>query len=293
MKSLALEAHSLMSGSQQIMLAVGLESMTNVQYYFPKARAVYRLGNGTVVDGVIHDRLWYPYNNQHMGMCGEKCAADFGFTRDDQDVFAIESYRRAVEASEQGFFKTEITPVTIEGRRGSEPKVFDTDEEMFKTQPKKIPTLRSAFKKDGTITAANASTLNDGAAAMVLMTGAKARELGVNPLARIRGFADAAQDPVELTIAPSKAVPLALNHAGLQLKDVDYHEINESFSVVVVANMRLMNIPHDRVNVHGGVVAIGHPIGMYGTRIVGTLIHILKEKHAVLPSVTVAAARVQ
>ncbi|KAI9905651.1 hypothetical protein PsorP6_013937 [Peronosclerospora sorghi] len=282
MKSLALAAQSLMSGSQQIMLAGGFESMTNVPYYLPKARGGYRLGNGTVVDGVIHDGLWDPYNNQHMGMCGEKCAADFGFTRDDQDAFAIESYRRAVEASERGFFKTEITPVTIEGRRGSQPKVFDTDEEMFKTQPKKIPTLRSAFKKDGTITAANASTLNDGAAAMVLMTGAKARELGVLPLARIRGFADAAQNPVEFTIAPSKAVPLALHHAGLQLSDVDYHEINEAFSVVVLANMRLMNIPHDRVNVHGGAVAIGHPIGMSGTRIVGTLIHILKEKDATI-----------
>ncbi|KAI9920286.1 hypothetical protein PsorP6_015918 [Peronosclerospora sorghi] len=151
-----------------------------------------------------------------------------------------------------------LTPVTIEGRRGSEPKVFDTDEEMFKTQPKKIPTLRSAFKKDGTITAANASTLNDGAAAMVLMTGDKARELVFNPLSRIRGFADAAQDPVEFTIAPSKAVLLALNHEGLQLSGVYYHEMSEAFSVVVPANMRLMNIPHDRVNVHGGAVAIGH-----------------------------------
>ncbi|KAI9919187.1 hypothetical protein PsorP6_012124 [Peronosclerospora sorghi] len=207
---------------------------------------------------------------------------DFGFTRDDQDDFSIEGYRRAVEVSEREFLKMEITPVTIEGRRGSEPKVFDTDEEMFKTQQKKISTLRSAFKKDVTITAANASTLNDGAVSMVLMTGAKARELGVNPLARIRGFADAAQDPVAFTIAPSKAVPLALNHAGLQISDVYYHEMNDAFSVVVLANMRLMKIPHDRVNVHGGAVAIGHPIGMYGTRIVGTLIHILKEKDATI-----------
>ncbi|KAL4159493.1 hypothetical protein PRNP1_000070 [Phytophthora ramorum] len=281
MKALALASQSLLSGSQQVVLAGGFESMTNVPHYLPKARAGYRLGNGALVDGVIHDGLWDPYNNQHMGMCGEKCAEDFGFSREDQDAFAIESYRRAVAASERGFFKTEITPVSIKGRHGP-PNVFDTDEEMYNTKVDKIPSLRTAFKKNGTITAANASTLNDGAAAMVLMTGAKARELGVTPLARIRGFADAAQDPVEFTIAPSKAVPLALNHAGLQLRDVDYHEINEAFSVVALANMRLMDIPHDRVNVNGGAVAIGHPIGMSGTRIVGTLIHILKEKDATI-----------
>ncbi|CAH0483027.1 unnamed protein product [Peronospora belbahrii] len=283
MKSLALASQSLRSGSQQVILAGGFESMTNVPHYLPKARHGYRLGNGHVLDGVIHDGLWDPYNNQHMGMCGEKCAEDFGLSREDQDTFAMESYRRAVSASERGFFKTEITPVRIEGRRGSgESKVYETDEEMFNIKLEKISSLRTAFKKNGTITAANASTLNDGAAAMVLMTRAKARELGVTPLARIRGFADAAQDPVEFTIAPSKAVPLALNHAGLQMSDVDYHEINEAFSVVALANMRLMDIPHDRVNVNGGAVAIGHPIGMSGTRIVGTLIHILKEKDATI-----------
>lgn len=199
MKALAIGAQSLRSGSQQVVLAGGFESMTNVPHYLPKARAGYRLGNGTLVDGVIHDGLWDPYNNQHMGMCGEKCAEDFGFSREAQDAFAIESYRRAIDASERGFFKAEITPVTVKGRRGDQ--VFDKDEEMFNTKTDKIPTLRSAFKKNGTITAANASTLNDGAAAMVLMTGAKARELGVTPLARIRGFADAAQDPVQFTIA--------------------------------------------------------------------------------------------
>lgn len=283
MKALALASQSLLSRSQHVVLAGGFESMTNVPHYLPKARTGYRLGHATLVDGVIHDGLWDPYNNQHMGMCGEKCAEDFGFSREDQDAFATESYRRAVSASERGFFKTEITPVTIQDRRGSShAKVFDTDEQMFHMKPEKISSLRTAFKKDGTITAANASPLNDGAAAMVLMTGAKARELGITPLARIRGFADAAQDPIEFTIAPSKAVPLALNHAGLQLGDVDYHEINEAFAVVPLANMRLMNIPYDRVNVNGGAVAIGHPIGMSGTRIVGTLIHLLKEKDATI-----------
>lgn len=281
MKAVALAAQSLMAGSQEIMLAGGFESMSNVPYYLPKARTGYRLGDGKLVDGVIHDGLWDPYNDQHMGLCGEKCAADFGFSREDQDAYAIDSYARAVEANQRGFFKPEITPVTIRPRRG-DPKVYDTDEGPFLTQPDKLRKLRPAFKKDGTVTAANASPLNDGAAALVLMTGKKARELGVTPLAKIRGFGDAAQDPLEFTIAPSKAVPIALHHAGLQLSDVDYHEINEAFSVVALANMRLMGLQHDRVNVNGGAVAIGHPIGMSGARIVGTLIHILKERDATI-----------
>ncbi|CEG50519.1 acetyl-acetyltransferase [Plasmopara halstedii] len=281
MKALAIGAQSLKSGSQQIVLAGGFESMSNVPHYVPKARTGYRLGHGQLVDGVIYDGLWDPYNEQLMGMCGEKCAEDFGFSREEQDAYATESYRRAVEASNRGFFNKEITPVTVKGR-GNQSQVYDKDEEMFVTKPDKIPTLRTPFKKNGTITAANAPSLNDGAAAMVLMTGAKARELNVTPLARIRGFADAAQDPMDFTIAPSKAVPLALHHAGLQMSDVDYHEINEAFSVVALANMRLMNIQHDRLNVNGGAVAIGHPIGMSGTRIVGTLIHILKEKDATI-----------
>jgi acetyl-CoA C-acetyltransferase len=281
MKSVAMAAQSIMAGSQDIMLAGGFESMSNVPYYLPKARSGYRLGDGKLVDGAIHDGLWDPYNNQHMGMCGEACADSFGFTREDQDAYAMESYKRALEANERGFFESEITPVTITPRRG-DPKVFTKDEEPFQTNPAKIPTLRPAFKKDGTVTAANASPLNDGAAALVIMSGAKAQALGLKPLAKIRGFGDAAQDPVEFTIAPSKAVPVALHHAGLQLSDVDYHEINEAFSVVALANMRLMNLDHARVNVNGGAVAIGHPIGMSGARIVGTLYHILKERDATI-----------
>lgn len=281
MKAVAMAAQSIMAGSQDIMLAGGFESMSNIPYYLPKARTGYRLGDGKLVDGAIHDGLWDPYNNHHMGLCGEKCADDFGFSRADQDAYAIESYSRAVQANERGFFEAEITPVSIKQRRG-DALVFTKDEEPFNTNPDKIPTLRPAFKKDGTVTAANASPLNDGAAALVIMSGEKALELGLTPLARIRGFADAAQDPVEFTIAPSKAVPLALNHAGLQLSDVDYHEINEAFSVVALANMRLMNIAHDRINVNGGAVAMGHPIGMSGARIVGTLIHILRERDATI-----------
>lgn len=281
MKAIAMASQSILAGSQDIMLAGGFESMSNVPYYLPKARTGYRLGDGKLVDGVIHDGLWDPYNNQHMGLCGEKCADDFGFSREDQDAFAIESYNRAIQANERGFFESEITAVSVKQRRG-DPLVYAKDEEPFNTNPEKIPALRPAFKKDGTVTAANASPLNDGAAALVIMSGEKAQELGLTPLARIRGFADAAQDPVEFTIAPSKAVPLALNHAGLQLSDVDYHEINEAFSVVALANMRLMNIAHDRINVNGGAVAIGHPIGMSGARIVGTLIHILRERDATI-----------
>ncbi|GLD96274.1 hypothetical protein PINS_up023908 [Pythium insidiosum] len=281
MKSVAMAAQSIMAGSQDIMLAGGFESMSNVPYYLPKARTGYRLGDGKLVDGVVHDGLWDPYNNQHMGMCGEHCADSFGFTREDQDAFAIESYNRALKANERGFFAKEITPVTIKPRRG-DPVTYAKDEEPFQTKPEKIPSLRPAFKKDGTVTAANASPLNDGAAALVIMSGARAQALGLKPLAKIRGFGDAAQDPVEFTIAPSKAVPIALHHAGLQLSDVDYHEINEAFSVVALANMRLMDLDHSRVNVNGGAVAIGHPIGMSGARIVGTLMHILEERDATI-----------
>lgn len=281
MKAVALASQSIMAGSQDIMLAGGFESMSNIPYYLPKARTGYRLGDGKLVDGAIHDGLWDPYNNQHMGMCGEACAANFGFTREDQDAFAVESYKRALDANKRGFFEKEITPVTVKPRRG-DPLVYTKDEEPFQTNPDKIPTLRPAFKKDGTVTAANASPLNDGAAALVIMSGAKAQELGLKPLAKIRGFADAAQDPVEFTIAPSKAVPLALHNAGLQLSDVDYHEINEAFAVVALANMRLMNLDPSRVNVNGGAVAIGHPIGMSGARIIGSLIHVLEERDATI-----------
>lgn len=279
MKSVAMAAQSIMAGSQDILLAGGFESMTNVPYYLPKARAGYRLGDGKVVDGVVHDGLWDPYNNQHMGLCGEACAESFGFSRADQDAYAIESYTRALAANERGFFQKEITPVTIPQRRG-DAVVVAKDEEPFQTNPAKLPSLRAAFKKDGTITAANASSLNDGAAALVVMSGAKAQALGLTPLAKIRGFADAAQKPVEFTIAPSKAVPLAVHNAGLSLQDIEYHEINEAFSVVALANMRLMGLDHARVNVNGGAVAIGHPVGVSGARIVGSLIHILQERDA-------------
>ncbi|OQR82364.1 acetyl-CoA acetyltransferase [Achlya hypogyna] len=286
MKAIAMAAQSIMAGSQDIILAGGFESMTNIPYYLPKARTGYRLGDGKLVDGVIHDGLWDPYNNQHMGNCGEKCAADFGFTREDQDRFAIESYTRAANAAKAGKFSAEIVPVSIPQKKG-DPKIFASDDEIFNVKLDKIPTLRPAFKKDGTVTAANASPLNDGAAALVVMSRERATAMGLKPLARILGFGDAAHKPVDFTTAPAKAVPIAAKHAGLDLKDIEYHEINEAFSVVALANMELMKLDHARVNVNGGAVALGHPIGMSGARIVGTLIHILEQNDATIGAASI------
>ncbi|ETV70567.1 hypothetical protein H257_13946 [Aphanomyces astaci] len=281
MKSIALASQSIIAGSQDVMLAGGFESMSNIPYYLPKARTGYRLGDGKLVDGVIHDGLWDPYNNQHMGLCGEKCAEEYSITRQDQDKYAIESYTRAANAAKAGKFAAEITPVSIAQRKG-DPKVITEDDEIHNVNVSKIPSLRPAFKKDGTVTAANASSLNDGAAALVLMSAEKALALGLKPLARILGFGDAAHEPVDFTTAPSKAVPIAAKHAKLSLTDIDYHEINEAFSVVSLVNMQLLNLDHSRVNVNGGAVALGHPIGMSGARIVGTLIHVLEQNDATI-----------
>jgi len=278
MKAVMLSSMSISSGYRNIMIAGGMESMTNIPYYLPSARAGLRLGNSTVVDGLIHDGLWDIYNNQHMGNCGEVCAEKYNFSREDQDKFAIQSYERAAKAWEQGHFNDEVVPITITDKKGS--TVVAKDEEFTNINLSKVPTLRPAFKKDGTVTAANASTLNDGASAMVVMSGKAARELGVKPLFRIRGMGDAAQDPVEFTTAPSLAVPRAIAHAGLTAKDVEYHEINEAFAVVALANMKLMGLDNDRVNVHGGAVALGHPIGSSGSRIIGTLYNVLKARDA-------------
>lgn len=218
-----------------------------------------------------------------MGMCGEKCAKDYGFSREDQDAYAIESYRRAQRAVEDGVFE-EIVPVEVPQRRGP-PTIVDKDEEPSSVNLDKLPTLKPAFDRseNGTVTAANASPLNDGACAMVLMTEEDAKAKGITPLARIRGFGDAERNPVDFTVAPSLAVPVALEKAGMSLSDVEYHEINEAFSVVALANMKLMNdLDHARVNVFGGAVALGHPIGMSGARIVGTLYDVLKQKDATI-----------
>lgn len=216
-----------------------------------------------------------------MGMCAEKCARDYDISRQEQDEYAMESYRRAQHAAREGMFDEEIVPVFVPQRRGGDPVRIDKDEEPDSVKMDKIPTLKPAFQRDGgTVTAANASSLNDGACALVLMTEADAANLGLRPLARIRGYGDAEQDPQDFTTTPSLAVPVALKHAGMDSSDVEYHEINEAFSVVALANMKLLNLDHARVNVFGGAVALGHPIGCSGARILGTLYSVLKHKDA-------------
>lgn len=273
MKAVMLASQSIASGYRNVMVAGGMESMSNIPYYLPGARTGYRLGNNTVVDGMVHDGLWDIYNDKHMGNCGDLCAAKYGISREDQDKFAIMSYSRATDAWKNGKFDEEVFSVTTGGRK---PITVTTDEEFSSLKLDKVPTLRAAFNKDGSVTAANASKLNDGANAMILASGKFAREHNLKPLFKIRGYGDAAKDPVEFTTAPADAVPRALKHAGLEAKDIDFHEINEAFSVVALANAQLLNLDIDKVNVHGGAVALGHPIGSSGSRIIGTLYHVLK-----------------
>jgi len=258
--------------------------MSNIPHYLQKSRQGVTLGHAELTDGCIYDGLWDVYNNQHMGMCGEKCAKDYAISRQEQDEYAAESYRRAAAAVDSGVFE-EVVPVEVPPkRRGGEPVIVDKDEEPgVPLNIEKLQSLRPAFDRDnGTVTAANASSLNDGAAAIVLMTEQAAVDAGIEPLARIKGYGDAARAPVDFTTAPSLAVPVALQHAGLAATDVEYHEINEAFAVVALANMKLLDLPHDRVNVFGGAVALGHPIGMSGARILGTLYDVLKQKDATI-----------
>jgi len=285
MKAVMLAAQSLQcAGSDQpgyAMLAGGFESMSNIPHYLQGSRSGFPLGNATLIDGAIHDGLWDVYNDQHMGMCGEKCAKDYSISRNEQDEYAMESYRRAQAAVRDGLF-TEIVPVSVPLKRG-DPTIVATDEEPGAVKMDKIPTLSPAFdRKNGTVTAANASPLNDGAAALVLLTEKDALDRGITPLARIRGWGDAEQDPVDFTTTPSLAVPQALQHAGMHVTDVEYHEINEAFAVVAIANTKLLNLDPSRVNVFGGAVALGHPIGMSGARIIGTLYNVLKNKDATI-----------
>ena len=273
MKSIMLAAQSIELGQNEIVVAGGMESMSNIPYYLDKARNGYRMGNGAIIDGMIKDGLWDPYANVHMGNCGEICAKHYNFTREQQDEFAISSYKRAAEATSAGYFKNEIVPVEIVGK---ETITVTEDEQFKKVKFEKVPTLKPAFQKDGTVTAANASPLSDGASALVLMSGDKVKELGLKPLAKIRAYADAAQKPEWFTTAPSKAVPIALQRAELTLNDVDLHEVNEAFAVVALANAKEMNISMDKINVWGGAIALGHALGSSGSRITITLISALK-----------------
>jgi len=276
MKTIMFAAQSILLGQQDIVVAGGFESMSNVPYYVPKGRTGYRYGHGELLDGLIKDGLWDAFDNHHMGSAGDHCAKSFGFTREDQDNFAIESYKRAAAAHKNGDFKNEMVPIEIKSKKGT--VEFSNDEDHTNVDFTKMLTLRPAFGQDGTVTAANASTLNDGASALVIMSLEKAKSLGLKPLAKILSFADAERKPVEFTIAPSDAISKTLKRAGLSVKDIDYFEINEAFSVVGLANMKLSNIPHEKLNVLGGAVALGHPIGSSGSRIVVTLAHLLQNR---------------
>jgi len=281
MKSVMLAAQSVMLGHNNCMIAGGFESMSNAPYYVPKARFGYKLGDGALVDAILKDGLLDAYNGKHMGWCAEQTASKYSITREDQDNYALESYKRAQEATKNGSFKHEIISVAVPGK--GETKFVNQDEEPTNIKFEKVPTLKPAFLKEGgTITAANASTLSDGAAALVIMSEDKARRAGLKPIARIRGFADAERDPVEFTIAPADAIPKALKNAGVEKKDIAYYEINEAFSAVSLANMRLLDLDPSMVNIYGGAVSLGHPIGCSGARIICTLISALKNNNETL-----------
>lgn len=274
-KAIMLAAQAIASGDQEIIVAGGMESMSNVPYYLDKARNGYRLGNGSVIDGLVKDGLWDVYNDYHMGSAAELCASECGISREAQDEFAIASYQKAQKAQAEGKFKAEICAVEITDRKGT--VSIDTDEEPQSVKFDKIPGLKPVFKKDGTVTAANASTLNDGAAALVLMSAEKAQSLGLKPLAKIVSYADAQQSPEWFTTSPAKAIPLALQKANIEISNVDFFEINEAFSVVSLANNQLLKLDDNKVNVNGGAVSLGHPLGASGARIVVTLLHVLKQ----------------
>jgi len=277
-KAIMLAAQSIANGDQDIIVAGGMESMSNVPFYLDKARNGYRLGHGQITDGLVKDGLWDVYNDYHMGSAAELCASECQITREEQDNFAIESYKRAQHAQINGKFAGEIIGIEVKDRKG-EVTLVDTDDEPTAVKFDKIPTLKPVFKKDGTVTAANASTLNDGAAALVLMSADKANELGIKPIARILGFADAQQAPEWFTTTPSKAIPLALKKASIDINDVDYFEINEAFSVVSIANNQKLNLKEEQVNVNGGAVSLGHPLGASGARIVVTLLSVLEQNN--------------
>jgi len=278
MKAIMLGAQSIMTGENDIVVAGGMESMSNVPYYLDKARNGFRLGHGQITDGLVKDGLWDVYNNYHMGIATELCATECKISREEQDAYAIESYKRSAKAYEGGKFKDEIVAVEVP-QRGKDHLLVSEDEEFRKVDFGKIPTLKPAFQKDGTVTAANASKLNDGASCVVLMSKEKADSLGVKPIAKILAFADAQQAPEWFTTAPSKALPKAIEKAGLKFSDIDYFEINEAFSAVAIANNREMKLDPAKVNINGGAVALGHPLGSSGSRIVVTLINVLKQNN--------------
>lgn len=279
LKSVMLAAQAIAAGDAEIVVAGGQESMSNTPYLLDKARTGYGFGHASLIDSMIKDGLWDVYNNYHMGNAAELCASECNISRERQDAFAIESYRRAIESLEKGIFNEEIIPVEIPQRKG-DPVIVTEDEDIRKVKFDKVPSLKPAFMKEGTVTAANASSLNDGAAAVVLMSAAKAKELGLEPLARIVAQASAAKAPEWFTTAPADAINKALAKASLTTDDIDLYEINEAFSVVSIANNDILKLDPAKVNVHGGAVAMGHPIGASGTRVLVTLLYAMKRANA-------------
>lgn len=276
MKAVMLGAQSIALGDSKVVVAGGMESMTNAPYVLDKARAGYRMGNGTIIDSMINDGLWDPYNNCHMGNCGDATAAELGYSREQLDAFAAESFARAKRAQAEGKMNDEIVPVEIPQRKG-DPIIFDTDEQPSRGGDlAKLSTLRPAFSKDGVTTAGNASSINDGGGAMILMSGEEATRRGIKPLGRIVAYATHAQEPSRFTTAPAAAIQKVLDKANLQASDVDLYEINEAFAVVALGCADKLGIPHDRLNVNGGAVAIGHPIGMTGVRLIMTALFELR-----------------
>ena len=279
MKAVTMAAQAIKAGDADVIVAGGMENMSLVPHYY-NARVATKLGDIKMLDGMVLDGLTDVYNKVHMGVCAEKCAVDYNITREDQDNFAVESYKRSAKAWSEGKFNEEIVPVSIPQRKG-EPVIFAEDEEYKAVNFDRISTLPTVFKKEeGTVTAANASTLNDGASALILVSKEKMEELGLKPLAKIVSYADAAHEPENFTTAPAKALPIALKKAGLEVSDIDFFEFNEAFSVVGLANNKILGLDAAKVNVNGGAVALGHPLGSSGSRIIVTLINVLKQNNA-------------
>jgi len=277
LKAVMLADQAIRCGDAEIVIAGGMENMSLAPYYLTDARDGMRLGHKKVLDAIIRDGLWDPYGDIHMGNCAETLAKEENYSRQEQDAFAVESYRRSMEAIEKGYFKNEIIPVEVPQRKGN-PLIVDTDEEPGKGKPEKFSKLKPAFESDGTITAANASSINDGAAALVVMSADTATVYDIKPLCKIIAQSSYAHEPLYFTTAPGKAIQKVLDKTGLLIKDIDLFEINEAFSNVTLAAMREHNIPHEKVNIHGGAVSMGHPIGASGARILVTLISALKQK---------------
>ncbi|SFM98111.1 acetyl-CoA C-acetyltransferase [Chryseobacterium oleae] len=279
MKAVTMAAQAIKAGDAEVIVAGGMENMSSVPHYY-NARIATKLGDIKMQDGMVLDGLTDVYGKVHMGVCAEKCAVDYSISREDQDNFAIESYKRSAKAWSEGKFTEEVVPVEIPQRKG-DPVIFAEDEEYKAVNFDRLPTLPTVFKKEnGTVTAANASTLNDGASALILVSKEKMEELGLKPLAKIVSYADAAQEPENFTTAPAKALPIALKKAGLEISDIDFFEFNEAFSVVGLANNKILGLDASKVNVNGGAVAIGHPLGSSGSRIIVTLINVLKQNNA-------------